>query len=185
MSQTYVLQCHIWLVDSEPPVWRRFQISDQLTLASLHTVLQVIMGWQQSHLYDFEVKGDRYAAPSPMPLTNTLDATTQVLADLQLDEGAKFLYTYDFGDGWLHQITVESKSIVEPQTELLKCLEGERACPPENSGGVWGYEELLERLNDPEDPEYEELLEWIGLEFDPDAFDHQKVNQRLQTLKGV
>lgn len=178
-----ILECHVWLVDSEPPIWRRFQISDQMSLASLHRVLQQVMGWQNSHLYDFQIGGDRYTDPWPSSLADTRDAATQKLADFQFTAGSKFIYNYDFGDGWRHQITVEKILPLASGAESLTCLDGERACPPEDCGGIWGYEHLLERLNDPEDPECEDLLNWIGLDFDPDAFDVQTVNCQLQMLQ--
>ena len=178
MVNSQVLTCHIWLVDSDPPIWRQFQVSDRTLLADLHPILQAVMGWEDSHLHQFQVRGKLYANPEPMPLEGTLDATTKTLADFNFSPKEKFAYTYDFGDGWLHQITVETQ---QPATESLtspRCLAGERACPPEDSGGVWGYEGLLERFNDPEDPEYEELLDWLE-DFDPEKFDLQQINQRL------
>lgn len=183
MTAAKILRCHVWLIDSEPSIWRRFQISDQATLATLHTVLQRVMGWQDSHLYRFDVKGDRYTDPRSTAREGTFDSTTQPLADFQLQPGTHFIYTYDFGDGWLHRVTVEELLPMTAESPLLTCLEGERACPPEGSGGVWGYEELLERLGDPDDPEYEELLDWIGLDFDPEAFDVDAVNRQLSELK--
>lgn len=180
MATPQIMQCHVWLLDSEPAIWRSFEVSDQISLDDLHGVLQVVMGWEFSHLYDFKIGSDRYAAQFPMPLEGTLDAATVSLASCQLKKGGKFTYTYDFGDGWLHQITIADLSPWNDDAELPRCIEGDRACPPEDSGGVWGYEGLMERLADPDDPEYEELLDWIGLDFDPDRFDVAAVNARLR-----
>ena len=179
MANSQVLTCYVWLVDSDPPIWRRFQVDDQISLADLHPILQAVMGWEDSHRHRFQVRGDYYATPDPTPLEDTLDAGSKMLADFSFLPNEKFAYTYDFGDGWLHQITVEMQ---QPMTEPLtspRCLAGERACPPEDSGGVWGYEDLLERFGDPDDPEYEELLDWLGGDFDSEKFDLQQINQRL------
>jgi hypothetical protein len=154
-----------------------------MLLASLHPVLQIVMGWQNSHLHAFNIGGDDYAEPAPIPLEKTRDSTTQKLADFHFSTGSQFTYKYDFGDGWLHQITVEQVAPLAPEATRLTCLAGARACPPEDCGGVWGYEQLLERLGDPEDPEYEDLLDWIGLDFNPDAFDVNTVNQQLERLQ--
>ena len=180
MATSQVLTCHIWLVDSDPPIWRQFQVSDRTLLADLHPILQAVMGWQDSHLHQFQVQGQPYANPASPPLEGTLDATTKTLADFQFAPNERFAYTYDFGDGWLHQITVETSQPAANKPAAPLCLTGDRACPPEDSGGVWGYEDLLERLNDPDDPEYEELLDWLG-DFDPDKFDLQQINQQLSS----
>ncbi|MEM6522072.1 MAG: plasmid pRiA4b ORF-3 family protein [Cyanobacteria bacterium P01_C01_bin.70] len=178
MATPQRLQCHVWLMDSDPPIWRSFEVSDQITLNELHGVLQIVMGWEFSHLYAFDIGRDRYADPDPVPLEETLDATTVSLATLKFKAGQKFSYTYDFGDGWVHQITVAEVQPLATADDLPRCLEGDRACPPEDCGGVWGYEDLLERLSDPDAPDFEELLDWLG-DFDPEAFDMASVNQRL------
>ncbi|MDB9524408.1 plasmid pRiA4b ORF-3 family protein [Oscillatoria sp. CS-180] len=173
-----IAQFHIGLLDSDPLIWRRFQIHQQASLNDLHFVIQVVMGWENSHLHAFDIGGDRYADPFPVPLEDTLDSTAITLAELRLKQGTKFIYTYDFGDGWMHQLTAEAitQSAVKPPV----CLAGERACPPEDCGGIWGYEELLERLADPEEPEYEDLLDWVGADFDPEVFSVDAVNRQLQ-----
>ena len=141
------------------------------------------MGWRNSHLHAFNIEGIFYTDPSPVPQENTHDSTTQKLADFKFSEGSQFLYNYDFGDGWLHNIIIEQILPLDTEMPPLMCLAGERACPPEDCGGIWGYEDLLERLGDPEDPEYEDLLDWVGADFDPDAFDVDAVNQQLEQLK--
>jgi hypothetical protein len=181
MTTPQILQFHVWLLDSEPPIWRRFEVSDQTTLDALHGVLQRVMGWKFSHLYDFKIGGDRYASPFPTPLEGSLDATQVLLVSLPLSNGTKFTYTYDFGDGWRHEITVADILPWRDDVRVPRCLEGDRACPPEDCGGVWGYEGLLERLADFEDPEYEELLDWIGVDFDSERFDVDAVNAQLQS----
>ena len=180
VAEPSLWQLHVWLVDSDPPIWRRFTLSNQATLAELHQVLQIVMGWRNSHLHGFEIQGDRYGPPGPQPLPDTRDTTQYRLADLPLVSGAQFIYTYDFGDGWRHQLTVEAMS--PAAAAVPTCLDGARACPPEDCGGMWGYEDLLERIDDPGDPDYYDLIDWIGGDFDPEAFRLPPINQQLQAL---
>lgn len=183
MTTPQIWRWHITLADSEPPIWRRFQVSNQITLADLHTVVQAVMGWQNAHWHQFKVSSDRESLPyQPVPAAD--QAAMQVtLAALNLQPGSRLSYTYDCSDGWLHILELEAVLSPSQDERSPYCLEGQRACPPEKSGGVWGYEELLEQLADPEDPDYEALLMWVGLDFDPEAFDPQAVNQRLQRLQ--
>lgn len=181
MVQPQILRCHVWLVDSEPSIWRSFEVSDQVSLATLHAVLQVVMGWENAHLYAFKVGHQRYADAFLELLPGAVDASTVTLASLDLQPKQTFSYTYDFGDGWVHQITVSDRQPLTEAAELPRCLDGDCACPPENSGGVWGYESLLERLEDAGDPDYEELLEWL-IDFDPEHFDCAAINRQLQSM---
>lgn len=182
MAKASILRWQVWLADSDPPIWRRFQVSDQATLHHLHQVLQRVMGWQDSHLHAFEIKSDRYAAPFEPPLEDTRDSTAVTLADLNFEPSSRFTYLYDFGDGWLHLLTLEDILAADESLPVPHCLEGERACPPEDCGGVWGYEELLEQLGNPDAQDYEELLDRVGVDFDPEAFSVETVNQQLQSL---
>jgi hypothetical protein len=182
MTVPRLLQFHVCLIDSEPPIWRRFQINEQATLADLHRVLQSVMGWQNRHDYRFTRRGDRDPTAPPITYTNHQEASSVPLIALDLMPGETLTYTYDFADGWLHRLTLEAISPPPAPPTLPICLDGERACPPEHCGGIWGYEELLERLGDPDDPAYEFLLAEYGFDFDPDAFDITAVNQRLRSI---
>jgi hypothetical protein len=181
MASPMILRWKITLADSRPPIWRRFQVSDQITLVDFHAIVQGVMGWEDAHLHTFEVGGDRYA-PAEFELEYTLDSHAKTLAALNLSVGAKVTYTYDFGDGWLHVLKLEELLPLTPETPHPHCLKGKRACPPEDCGGVWGYEGLLERLEDYGDPNYEEMLNQIGLDFDPEKFDLAAVNQTLKQV---
>lgn len=97
--------------------------------------------------------------------------------------GVRFLYEYDFGDSWEHTLRVEKILPPEPGVHYPQCLAGKRACPPEDVGGVWGYQEFLAALADPDDPQHDEYLEWIGGEFDAETFDPGEVNARLHHAK--
>ena len=94
----------------------------------------------------------------------------------------KFVYEYDFGDGWQHAIKLEGTANAEPGIKYPRCTDGKRACPPEDVGGVWGYVEFLEAISDPEHERHEELMEWAG-EFDPDEFSVDDVNRDLRRIR--
>ncbi|MBD0336295.1 MAG: plasmid pRiA4b ORF-3 family protein [Cyanobacteria bacterium Co-bin13] len=169
-------QLYVELVDSYPPIWRCFQVPARLTLEQLHTVLQVIMGWQNQSPHFFKVNGQRYGQVSIGDAVG--DERAIALTEIFSSDPQPCFYTYDPAEGWLHRL--ELNQVLEPSEQAtLSCLDGERACPPEKSGGVWGYEEFLERLNDPDDPEYDALWEQAGASFDPERFDLKGVNQRL------
>jgi hypothetical protein len=181
MTDEKVLQLKITLVGSHPPIWRRVQVPEALTLAQLHLVIQISMGWQNSHFHDFNVKGVRYADFSIEDVgLAARDSTSVTLRDLRLRrKNQRFHYNYDFGDDWLHEIVVEAVLPPDPEVSLPVCLAGKRACPPEDCGGISGYEYLLEVIADPEHPDYEEMSEWIDPDFDPSTFDAEVVTDDL------
>jgi len=180
MANDNVLQLKILLVESKPPIWRRVLVPELLTLANLHVVIQIVMGWTNSHLHDFEVGGERFAEFEEDIRDGARDSTTVTLRDLGLNrEGQTFTYNYDFGDDWLHQVTVESSHPAEDSAILPACVTGRRACPPEDSGGVHGYKHLLEAVEDPTHPNHKELSEWLDPDFNPEAFEADRVNRDL------
>lgn len=183
----------ISLKDAHPPVWRRVQLPDVL-LSELHDVIQVSMGWEDCHLYSFEVGEQRFEPPPPtdMPAWDWDDeagSTDQtMLSDIvPPQKGRKkfrFRYVYDFGDYWEHVIEVEKIEHLENAPAVPVCLAGKRACPLEDCGGPWGYANLLEAVSDPEHPQHDELYEWAG-EIDPDAFDVEAVNAQFRQWRVV
>ena len=178
------MQIKITLLEVDPPVWRRFLIPNEFTLADLRVVVQTVMGWQDSHLDQFTIGQDRYAVQqfemsSDFDVESAKDGHTAVLAYTLPQPGTPFLYTYDFGDSWEHELVVEKVLPIEREKAYPRCLEGARACPPEDTGGSWGYAELLEILADRKHPEYEERLEWLGEKFDPEKFSPRAVNGQL------
>jgi hypothetical protein len=152
-----------------------------LTFEALHEVIQAAMGWQNYHLYDFEVGTSRLGVPDPeFGDDRSEDARRVRLRDAGLAEGRTLLYRYDFGDGWEHDLIVEQ--VLEAPREApvrARCLEGARACPPEDCGGPYGYAELLEVLADPDHPDHKELGDWAGADFDPERFDAAMVDAAL------
>jgi Plasmid pRiA4b ORF-3-like protein len=177
-----VYQIKVTLKGSRPPIWRRMQVINDTTLAQLHRLLQCVMGWEDAHLYQFVVSGIRYGDPRLLGELDAEDARTVPLATLGLCEKRKFLYEYDFGDSWEHELLVEKILPRDEGKRYPVCLTGKRTCPPEDCGGIWGYASFLEAIRDPEHPEHDEMLEWVGGEFDPDIFDLDEVNRELQRL---
>jgi hypothetical protein len=175
-------QLKVTLTRIRPPVWRRIQVASTIDLRRLHDVVQATMGWTQSHLYEFEIGGVAYGEPSPDSYLSVRSAKSTQLRRVAPDAGMAFGYVYDFGDDWQHHVLVEKVLPPEPGVTYPRCLTGRRACPPEDVGGVWGYQEFLEAIRDPQHEEHASMLEWIGGSFDPDAFDVRAVNQELATL---
>lgn len=179
-----ICQFKITLLDIEPVIWRRIQVKDY-TLDQLHEHIQNAMGWTNSHLHQFRIKGELYGDPALLESGyddfQCCDSTTTAPSTLLPKDGRRFpfVYEYDFGDGWRHEILFEGYPELDPHTAYPSCLEGERACPPEDVGGPWGYPEYLAALADPTHEQHEGYLEWNG-PFDPEAFSVKEANQRMQ-----
>ncbi|MFV2072957.1 MAG: plasmid pRiA4b ORF-3 family protein [Thermoanaerobaculales bacterium] len=183
MGNDKALQLKISLVHSKPPIWRRVLVHESLTLADLHVVIQIVMGWENSHLHDFEMGSERFTEFEEDVQSGARDSTTVTLRGLGLNrKGRTVTYNYDFGDGWRHKVFVESSRPAEDSPMLPVCMTGRRACPPEDSGGVHGYEDLLEAVSDPTHPDHDELSEWLDPDFDPEAFDVDRVNRDLRRV---
>jgi len=177
-----VYQLHVQLAEIEPPIWRRLIVPGQMTLFSFHRMLQVVMGWENYHLHQFIVGTAYYGEPDPDFAYGMKDDRRIRLRNIAQQVGESFLYEYDFGDSWRHVITVED---IQPGTQeqtTPRCLAGARACPPEDCGGVGGYDYLLETLHNPHHPEHTEMCEWVGEHFDPELFSLQAANSALAIL---
>lgn len=174
---------------TKPPVWRKLAVPDHLSFLDFHEVIQAAFGWTNTHLFQFSEKGyGCYPIYGSADLNDGfyeadefVDAGTAALSTVFTGEGRKFVHIYDFGDNWHHLITLEK--ISEETAQKPGLTAGEGACPPEDCGGVPGYEQLKETLKDPSDPEYEGLREWLGLEegeeWDPAAFDLEEAQQAV------
>ena len=177
----------ITLVGVKPRVWRRVRVPGDANLGWLHAVIQVAMGWTNSHLHQFTVGKGIYSEPSfdldDFDGPKLLDENKTTLMEVAPRNKAAFRYEYDFGDSWMHRIRVERILEPDPAGPFAKCLDGARACPPEDCGGIGGYADLLEIIKDPSHDQHETLMEWLCGEFDPEAFDIEKVNTYLRKLK--
>jgi Plasmid pRiA4b ORF-3-like protein len=174
-----VYQLKVTLKDVRPPIWRRVQVKD-CTLAKLHDVIQDVMGWEDCHLHAFRIGDEEYGPPDPHGMLEVEDEARMKLSQVVGQGHKKFTYNYDFGDNWDHEILIEKTLEAEAGVKYPRCVAGKRACPPEDCGGPWGYGSFLQAISDPANKRHEELLEWIGGEFDPEAFDVEAVNERLR-----
>jgi len=184
MTKT-VYQIQISLKGFKPKIWRKVLIPSDLSLSDLHSVIQAVMGWTNSHLHQFIQYGTFYSEPQ-QEIWDDMDAedyTDLRVSDLLHREKDTLVYEYDFGDSWEHQIVLEKVLPKTGDTQLPVCLKGKMNCPPEDCGGVWGYAEMLEILKQPDHEEYGSYIEWLGEEFDPEYFDIDAVNQLLRGMR--
>jgi len=182
-SKHRIFQLKISLVGVTPETWRRIQVKN-CTLDGLHEHIQMTMGWFNSHLHQFDVDGVRYCHPHLLQDEfdfEAEDSTKTKLADIMPKDGKRFRfgYEYDFGDGWEHEILFEGCLQAEKGTRYPLCLEGARACPPEDIGGIWGYAEYLEAIANPKHERHDEFMEWGG-EFDPEEFDAAETTRMIR-----
>ncbi|MFZ5766694.1 MAG: plasmid pRiA4b ORF-3 family protein [Thermodesulfobacteriota bacterium] len=170
---------NVRLRDIEPVIWRRFVVPAGISLDRFHDVLQIVMGWADSHLHEFTIGKKRYTE-YPESREDGRECGRYRLGDLIKQKGRTMQYLYDFGDGWQHELTLEENSYFDPGGQYhIACLDGARACPPEDVGGVAGYEEFCRVMKDPHDEEYERFREWIGGDYDAERFDIDAVNGEL------
>jgi hypothetical protein len=176
------LQLRISLMDLTPTIWRRLLVPGQVTLSKLHVMIQAAMGWEDYHLHAFEIDGERYGVPDPEEVDDDVtDEGTAVLSDVT-SEQTRFLYEYDFGDFWRHEVVVESVDPVPMVLKFAVCVDGQRACPPEDCGGTIGYRDLLETIGGPQKADVS-CVDWAGRPFDPDGFDLSIINAALQRVR--
>ncbi len=175
----FIYQIKITLMGSKPPIWRTVLVPCDIKLGALHGVIQMAMGWTESHLHQFIANKKFYGVPDEDFELETEDETKYKLSQLLTKEKDSLIYEYDFGDSWEHKILLEKILPFDTEIALPVCLKGKRACPPEDCGGIWGYEELLNTISDPKHPDYEEMMEWLGGEFDPEEFDLDEINEDL------
>jgi len=176
-----VYQFKITLQGIKPPIWRRIQVPETYTFWDLHVAIQDAMGWLDYHLHEFEILNPatdsmvNIGLPDDDFAKRVLLGWNQKIADYFTMENPSANYMYDFGDGWEHKIQLEKILPREKDVIYPVCIKGKRACPPEDCGGVGGYENFLEIIKNPEHDEYEEMLEWAGEAYDPEHFDPKEV----------
>jgi hypothetical protein len=179
-----IYQLKVTLLGTAPPIWRRLLVPAELTLAQLHDVLQAAMGWENSHMHEFLIGQRRYGTPDPddrlMGMEPVANERSVRLSTVLGRTGAKARYTYDFGDSWEHTIVLEKQLAPDPNLVYPTCTDGRRACPPEDCGGVGGFYALLDAIRDPHHKQHEEMREWVGEVYDPEAFSIDDVNRMLE-----
>ncbi len=165
-----------------PEVWRRVLVPGSVRLDKLHDIFQAAMGWTNSHLHSFTIDDELYGMHfDDYPDEEIDEKKVTVLA--VLGGQRRFVYEYDFGDSWEHEVVVEEVSRASRGLKHAVCLDGQNACPPEDCGGVPGYAELLEVLADPDHEDHTQFQQWVGGAFDPAVFDLAGVNVALQHLR--
>jgi hypothetical protein len=180
-------QLKITLKWSEPPIWRRVVARADMPLNRLHDLIQIVMGWTNSHMHQFIAGRAYYGQPHPDYAdmgAEMLNEKRYTVAHLAPAAKSKFIYEYDFGDGWQHEVKVEKILPPDAAFQHPLCLAGEKACPPEDCGGLGGYYNLLEILADRRHPEHDEMKEWIGGNWDAESFDSNAVNAALKGIKA-
>lgn len=174
---------------TKPPVWRKVLVPETFTFQRFHLVIQDAFGWENGHLYQFSPGGygsePTIALPSEDNWEPVTDSTETKLKDIFSREGQTYIYVYDFGDDWIHKITLEK--ITDEKSLVASCIEGKGACPPEDCGGPWGYEDLKATFtNAPDSEEADELREWLGLEenevWDANHFDLKSTNETVKRV---
>ncbi len=177
-----VYEIKVTLCDSQPPIWRRIQVRSDVTLAKLHRILQCVMGWEDAHLHEFVIQGEYYGIPDQDEgeQRKIRDERKYKLGDIVAAERSQFAYNYDFGDYWQHVLVIEKTLPPKEGVRYPVCLAGSRACPPEDVGGISGYENFLQAIKNPDHPEHGEYRAWVGSDFDPEALAVDEVNQRLR-----
>jgi hypothetical protein len=181
-----IYQIKVTLLGTEPAIWRRLLVPAAMKLEQLHHVLQAAMGWEDCHMHEFRVGRRLFGQPDPndrLMGTPTVENERIVSLFTVLGRvGAKAVYTYDFGDSWEHGIVLEKRLPADPNMPSPVCIGGQRACPPEDCGGIGGFYDLLEAISDPNHDQHEEMRDWIGDDFDPEAFSVDKANRILAPL---
>ena len=175
-----IYRLKVTLRGTRPPIWRRFLVPSAISLKRLHDALQAVMGWSNSHLHQFEAGGVRYGTSDPEYGLQRVSETRTTVDQVLRHPKDRLLYEYDFGDSWEHVVVLEAVLTPEPGAVYPVIEGGRRACPPEDVGGVPGYEEFLEAIADPDHPEHRALLEWIGGDFDPEGFSVRDANVAIQ-----
>lgn len=184
-------QIKISICNIKPEIWRRLKIPGNITFAQLHRIIQMVFGWQDYHLYNFQFEDSVIAIPDPHYAPGGLYGEDKEELDSAVtniskyfDKHDKCIYEYDFGDSWDHEIIVEKRLKNTKSTAVPVCLDGARSRPPEDVGGVGGYENFLTIIKDKKNPEREEYLDWArkdtkGKLFDPEYFYADEVNGKL------
>jgi hypothetical protein len=181
-----IYQLKITLRDSKPPIWRRVLVNSNCSFWDLHCIIQDAMGWEDCHLHNFYIDTQkprsRVVISFPEEEDDFLLCMQPPISEIEAKlysyinlESPKATYEYDFGDSWEHIILLEKILPIAENEKYPQCLTGKRACPPEDSGGIWSYEDMLEAAADPKHEHHKEIRRWLGKKFDPAVFDSKSI----------
>lgn len=190
-----IYEFKITLKEIKPKIWRKIQVPQTYNFWDLHVAIQDAMGWEDYHLHQFNMgdpkTGEKVSIGIPdedgIVDYHIIPGAEAEISKYFLSPKDKALYEYDFGDGWEHEVVLEKILPAESGAKYPRCIGGARACPPEDCGGPWGYQALLEIMNNPDDPDYAEKMEWLGDDFDPEEFTPEEVyfDNSKERLKGI
>jgi hypothetical protein len=179
------IQLRISLKDHTPTIWRRLVVPGEIKLSKLHSIFQAAMGWEDYHLHLFRIGDHTYGEPDDEFADEEFDDIDEdtVLFSEVVTAPMRFSYQYDFGDNWEHEVVIETSERVPLVLKFAACIDGQRACPPEDCGGTRGFADLVTAIADPTDEEHAEYVDWIGRPFDPEAFSVAATNAALQRVR--
>ncbi len=186
-----VYQLKITISGSNPTIWRRFLVDSEINLYKLHNIIQIVMGWTDSHLHHYRENNVFYGTPQPDPgwdfnsKFKTVDERKYKINQILTRPKMKILYEYDFGDSWWHELVLEKILENDNKVKTPICLDGAMACPPEDCGGIGGYYNMLEIIKNPDDSEYKDMIDWLDDEFDPEKFDLEAINKKLKRIRNA
>ncbi len=178
-SAPVIYQLKIKLQGITPQIYRKVLVKSDITLNKLERILFGVLDWEGGHLSQFDIFGEFYGGEyveDVKPLTVKLNIFIKTVKQ-------KFTWEYDFGDSWVHEITLEKILPIEDGKTYPICIAGARCCPPEDCGGVWGYADIIKELKKPEEDRDEDLMEWVGDDYDPEYFDIEEINKYLNNIK--
>jgi hypothetical protein len=179
-----IARIHIELNGIDPTIWRRVEVPLTTSLKGLHDVIQAVMPFDNYHLFRFDVGDRRYGIPDPEwdHVLETHDAKNIKLGALVERGVSAFSYTYDFGDDWRHSVAIENVTAADPTLDYPRFVDGSGRAPPEDVGGIPGFEEFLDAMTKPRHPEHQRLIEWYGGSFDPDDLNLPAISNRIGKL---
>lgn len=181
LMERQIYHMKVTLADVQPPVWREIAVPGGYTLDRLHRVIQLAMGWQDCHLHSFDIAAVQYGLPDPDGLLEMRDELDFRIDDV-VGKDSRFMYTYDFGDWWEHQIVVQDVSAADPDDRYPACTDGVGNCPPEDVGGVYGYERFLDAISDPNHKDHDATLEWYGDRLGKADFDAARATALMRRM---
>ncbi|MBJ6989210.1 plasmid pRiA4b ORF-3 family protein [Devosia sp. MC521] len=182
MNSDRIARLHIQLDDVQPAIWRRVEVPLTSSLKTIHDVIQAVMLFEDYHLFQFEIGDRRYGYPDPEWGDEMRSARNARLGAILARGETRFTYTYDFGDDWRHSVVVEDVVVADPVVDYPRFIEGARRGPPEDVGGLPGFEEFLGATADPKHPEHASVMTWYGHPFDPTDIDLDAITARLAKL---